>query len=60
MSGWFRIRSWHLLERVNPEHAGFGIAYCGRRGSLAELQAEMPTDGRSCEACFRVREARKA
>lgn len=56
---WFRIRSWHILDRWS-EVDDAAITLCGRRKYLTDktLHAEPAENEPTCETCFRVKEKR--
>lgn len=56
MMEWVLIRSWHIVRTFT--RGGQIITLCGRRviGDMTTA-AEFPGSGRSCESCFRIREA---
>lgn len=53
---WFRIVSWHIVkETVRPDTYK---TYCGHIRQ-ATLSDRPDPDGKTCESCFRHREARR-
>lgn len=56
MGGWVKVRSWHIQSGL-ISRGGMVHTLCGRWAAKdAESSATMPA-GKSCEACFRLREA---
>jgi hypothetical protein len=47
---WFRIRSWHLIDKVEPDRV---YARCGRsRPHPVEAADTLSADVKSCERCL--------
>jgi hypothetical protein len=57
---WFLIRSWHIFLRWSAVDEHTAITFCGRRRYVVDgtLNAEPDTEGKTCERCFQIREAK--
>ena len=59
MTAWVLIRSWHIQSGL-VSRGGLIHTLCGRWAAKDAKQAPGLPNGKSCEACFRLRETAEA
>jgi hypothetical protein len=54
---WVKISSWHIL-RTWTRVPNRGVTLCGRTATMIDEALGPPSDEKTCETCFRLREHR--